>query len=131
MILAIEAFGAACEKHLDHFAPGTADTLWLPAVASRGWVLLTTDARIRHNLLEKEAVRANRMRMFYFSRNNLAGTEMGKALARAMPEIARLVNLHPPPFTASINKSGEVQLRDTFGNTGQTVRSSNAPSSSS
>ncbi len=114
MIEAIEAFGAVCEKHLDHFAPGTADTDWLPFVAGRGWVLVTTDARIRYNLLEREAVRANRLRMFYFSRNNLAGLDMGNALKRALPQMRRLMETQPPPFTASINKSGEVRLRDTF-----------------
>jgi hypothetical protein len=114
MVEAIEAFGAVCEKHLDYFSPGTADTEWLPFVAIRGWALVTTDARIRHNLLEREAVRVNRLRMFYFSRNNLAGSEMGSALGRALPEMQRLIDAHPPPFTASINKNGDVQLRDTF-----------------
>jgi hypothetical protein len=114
MIEAIEAFGAVCEKHLDHFAPGTADTEWLPFVAGHGWALVTTDARIRHNFLEKEAVRTNRLRMFYFSRNNLAGSEMGRALERALPETQRLIQIQQPPFTASINKNGDVQLRDTF-----------------
>jgi len=52
--------------------------------------------------------------MFYFSRNNLAGSEMGKALRRALPEMQRLIGSQPPPFTASINKNGDVQLRDTF-----------------
>jgi PIN like domain len=78
MIEAIEERGIVCEKHLDHFAPGIEDTEWLPIIAQRGWSLLTTDARIRTNLLEKEAVRANGVRMFYFSRNNLAGSEMGR-----------------------------------------------------
>jgi len=114
MIEAIEAFGAVCEKHLDHFAPGTADTEWLPFVAGHSWALVTTDARIRHNFLEKEAVRTNRLRMFYFSRNNLAGSEMGRALKRALPEMQRLIQVQQPPFTASINKNGDVQLRDTF-----------------
>lgn len=114
IIEAIEAFGAVREKHLDHFEPGTTDTEWLPFVAIRGWALVTTDARIRHNLLEREAVRSNRLRMFYFSRKNLAGSEMGSALRRALPEMQRLIEVQPPPFTASINKTGDVQMRDTF-----------------
>jgi hypothetical protein len=114
IIQAIEESGAFCEKHLDHFAAGTSDTDWLPFVAGRGWILLTSDARIRHNQLEKEAVRLNGLKMFYFSRNNLAGLEMGRALRRALPEIQRLAQVQSPPFTASINKNGDVQLRDTF-----------------
>jgi hypothetical protein len=115
LIDAIEAAGIACEKHLDHFRRGTEDIVWLPKVGERQWCLLTTDARIRSNFLEREAVRQNGVRMFYFSRNNLSGAEMGRAIAKALPAMAALVRSQPAPFTASINKSGVVTLRDTFG----------------
>lgn len=114
VIEAIEERGITCEKHHNHFAQGTEDTTWLPIIGQYGWCLLTTDARIRTNFLEKEAVRINRVRMFYFSRNDIAGSEMGIALRRALPEIERLASSQPPPFTASINKRGDVTLRDTF-----------------
>jgi hypothetical protein len=114
MIDAIERGGFVCEKHLDHFPAGTPDTEWLPVIAGRGWSLITTDARIRTNLLEREAVRINRVRMFYFSRNNLAGKEMGRALERALPLMQNLAETQLPPFTASISKRGDVQLRDAF-----------------
>src|SRR5260370_297556 len=114
MIEAIEERGIVCEKHLDHFAPGSEDTDWLPIIAQRGWSLITTDARIRTNFLEKEAIRINGGRMFYFSRNNLAGSDMGRARRRSLPHMERLVKTQSPPFTASINKNGDVTLRDTF-----------------
>jgi hypothetical protein len=114
VISAIEHHGIRWESHLDHFAPGTEDTEWLPEIGRRGWALLTTDARIRSNFLEREAVRTNRIRMFYFSRNNLAGMEMGVALLRAIPAMLRLVGTQAAPFTASISRSGEVKLRDSF-----------------
>jgi hypothetical protein len=114
IIEAIEERGIVCEKHLDHFDPGSEDTVWLPAIAKRGWSLITTDARIRKNFLEREAVRINGVRMFYFSRNQLAGVEMGQALRKALPRMERLVRDQVPPFTASISRSGEVVLRDTF-----------------
>ena len=114
IIAAIEEQGIRCEKHLDHFAPGTEDTVWLPEIGRRGWCLLTTDARIRTNYLEREAVRRNQVRMFFFSRNNLGGQEMAVAITRAIPTILRLLSNQPAPFTASINRSGDVNLRDTF-----------------
>ena len=116
VIQAIEERNIVCKKHLDYFQPGSEDMEWLPVVAQNDWSLLTTDARIRTNLLEKEAVRANGVRMFYFSRNNLAGIDMGNAIRRALPEMQRLVKTQTPPFTASINKKGDVTLRDTFQN---------------
>lgn len=114
MIEAIEERGIKCEKHLDHFPAGTEDTEWLPVIGHREWCLLTTDARIRRNALEKEAVRINGVRMFYFSRNQLSGKEMGAALRLALPRMEKIVQTQLPPFTASINKKGEVTLRDTF-----------------
>ena len=114
LIATIEESGTRCERHLDHFAPGTADTSWLPEVGRKGWCLLTTDARIRTNYLEREAVRVNGVRMFYFSRNQLAGREMALAIERALPSIASLYLTQPAPFTASISRSGEVRLRDAF-----------------
>jgi hypothetical protein len=114
LIEAIESSGISCEKHLDHFLPGTEDTSWLPEIGRRGWCLLTTDARIRSNFLEREAVRLNNVRMFYFSRNQLAGREMGTALVKALPAMVHSVKNHPAPFTASITRSGGVHLRDTF-----------------
>lgn len=116
VIEAIEENDFICEKHLDHFQSGSEDTEWLPVIGQRGWCLLTTDARIRKNTLEKEAVRSNDVRMFYFSRNQLSGKEMGDALRNALPRIKELIENQPPPFTASINKKGEVTLRDTFDN---------------
>lgn len=114
VIEAIEERGILCEKHLDHFLPGMEDVEWLPVVGQRGWALLTTDARIRTNFVEKEAVRLNGVRMFYFSRNDLAGVQMGIALRRALPDMEILMKTQKPPFTASISKNGDVKLRDTF-----------------
>lgn len=114
VIRALEDEGIHCEKHLDCFAPGTEDTIWLPDIGRRCWCLLTTDARIRRNSVEKNAVRENGIRMFYFSRNDLSGPDLGQAVRAAIPRIRNLVATHPAPFTASINKAGEVTLRDTF-----------------
>jgi hypothetical protein len=49
--------------------------------------------------------------MFYFSTNTVSGAEMGVALKRALPKMRALVESTPPPFTASINRSGDVELK--------------------
>jgi hypothetical protein len=103
--------GVQFESHLEHFSPGTEDTAWLPEVGRRGWCLLTTDKRIRKRPLEREAVRANFVRMFYFSTNRVSGAEMGAALKRALPKMRSLFESTPPPFTASISRSGNVELK--------------------
>jgi hypothetical protein len=49
---ALRAQGASIEIKTDHFEPDTPDVDWLPVVGSRGWVILSKDKHLRHNLLE-------------------------------------------------------------------------------
>ena len=85
---------------------------WLPVVGRKGWCLLTTDKRMRRRPLERNAIREHRMKMFYFANNDVTGAAMGETLRRALPRMQRLASEQPPPFTASITRSGEVTLRD-------------------
>jgi len=78
------------ERHRQHFAPGTEDSVWLPFVGQKGWILLTKDKRIRFNDLEKQAVIANRVREFYFTSGNVNGEEMAALLVVALPEIVHI-----------------------------------------
>ena len=114
LLEALATAGVNCQKHHDHFLAGSEDTTWLPVVAKHGWCLLTTDARIRYNSLERQAVRDHGLRMFYFSRNNLGGAEMGRALTKALSAMRKIADNQPPPFFASITRTGEVTLRETF-----------------
>ena len=93
----LEESGILFESHLDHFPPGTEDTVWLPTVGRNGWCLLTTDKRIRKRPLEREALRLNNVRMFYFSTNSVSGAGMGIALRKALPRMRHLASTQLPP----------------------------------
>jgi hypothetical protein len=114
LLNALSDAGIKHEKHLDHFAAGLEDRMWIPVVAEHGWCLLTADARIRYNQLERQAVQDNALRMFYFSNNNMAGRDMGMALSIALPKMQKLFQNNQPPFAASITRSGEVNFRTDF-----------------
>lgn len=109
-----EATGIRFEKHTDHFARGAADADWIPVVGKRGWAVLTADARIRYNRLERNAVRQHKLRLFYFSRNDFSGVEMGTILQKALPKMITLCEELKPPFAASITRNGDVAVRDEF-----------------
>jgi len=111
VLAVLENAGIRVERHLNHFARGTPDEDWLPFVGANGWLLLTTDSRIRYRSNEKQAVIRNNVRMFYFTTNNLSGREMAIALEKALPQIRRLFISQSPPFIASISRSGDVQLK--------------------
>jgi hypothetical protein len=51
--------GLRVERHADHFAPTCPDEEWLRAIAARGWVAVTHDARIRYKPNELAAVIAH------------------------------------------------------------------------
>ena len=76
--------GVRFERHLEHFAPGTPDESWLPLVGSKGWILLTTDKRIRYNLLERRALETHAVREFVFTSGNMSGEDMAVALEMAL-----------------------------------------------
>jgi hypothetical protein len=99
------------ERHLDHFARGTLDEIWLPMVGSQGWVLLTSDKRIRYNFLERRALEQNSVREFVFTSGNMSGQDMAAALELALPKVRRFCRKLKPPFVASITRTGEIHLR--------------------
>src|SRR5216683_7263711 len=103
--------GVRFERHLSHFSRGTLDESWLPLVGKNGWVLLTTDKRMRYNLLEKRALEKNRVREFVFASGNMSGQEMAETLELAIRKMLNMCSRIDPPFVAAITRSGEVHLR--------------------
>jgi hypothetical protein len=103
--------GVRFERHLAHFSPGTLDETWLPTVGSKGWILLTSDKRIRYNLLEKRALKAHAVREFVFTSGNMSGQDMAAGLEVGLNKMRTLCARNKPPFVASITRSGEVHLR--------------------
>ena len=100
------------EYHHAYFEGGTPDRVWLPLVGQRGWVLLPSDTRIRHHYSEREQVIASKVRLFCFSSNNQTGVALGETLRRALPRMLRILREEPPPFFATIDKEGQVHLRN-------------------
>jgi len=85
-------------RHRDSFPRGTADEIWLPFVADRGWIVLTKDKRNRYNEIERDAVRRHRVREFYFGSGNFSGADMAEALLAAVPQMKNLSRFHSAPF---------------------------------
>jgi hypothetical protein len=99
------------ERHLAHFQRGILDEEWLPLVGSKGWILLTTDKRIRYNFLERRALQQHGIREFVFTSGNMSGQEMSVALETALPKMRRFCRKFKPPFVAAITRAGEVHMR--------------------
>ena len=57
----LKSGGLTVEWHADHFAPDTADEVWLAEIGKRGWTALTHDRRIRYKPNERDAVMRHRV----------------------------------------------------------------------
>jgi len=54
--------------------PKTFDTVWIPAVAQRGWLIVTRDSRIQERRAEIAAVRDNGAKLLALASSDAKGT---------------------------------------------------------
>ncbi len=102
--------GAHVEFHDDHFPQSAPDVEWLATVGANRWVVLTKDKRIRHRVLERDAIIAAKLRVFVLaSSKGLTGQQMGQMLVRNLPRMERIARKQPPPFIAGVYEK-EVRL---------------------
>jgi PIN like domain len=106
---AIRDAGIPLEVHADRFQQGTPDEEWLKAVAAQGWVLLTLDARLRYNRLERDTIMRHGLAAFVLVGGKTHG-EKAETFLRAFSRVLRFLQRHPPPFIAKIYASGKVEL---------------------
>lgn len=102
--------GEQVEIHDDHFAQDAQDPEWLTKVGERGWIVLTTDERIRYRPNEKLALLNAKVRAFVFVSQNMRAEEKAQSLLAAIPAIKRIASGHTPPFIAKIYKDGRVEM---------------------
>jgi hypothetical protein len=94
---------ARSRRLLEHFPHATRDEDWLPEVGRRGWVVLTKDARIRSNALERGAVVASDVALFELTRGDLTGVEMGAIFCAALGRIRTVLRRYPVPIVATVS----------------------------
>jgi len=94
------------ERHLAYFRRGAPDSEWLSFVGQRGWIVITKDKGQRYNPLEKSELQTYLIKQFSFHSGNLSGPEMAEILHDNLRKIFNLIEKYPPPFIASLTKSG-------------------------
>jgi hypothetical protein len=104
---ALRGLGAQVEMHRIHFDQEADDTIWLPEVASRGWIILSKD---QFNWLERRALIYSNGRAFLLRQASLPGAEQASIISGAMPRILRILKSTPAPFIARIYVTGKVIL---------------------
>jgi len=107
---ALRAANLKIEVHDDHFPPDAKDEYWLPIVGGRGWIVLTSDRRIRYRGPELTALMTSGVRAFAFRSGNLTAQEMAAIFLKALPRVSNLIRRNPGPFVASILRDGGVRV---------------------
>jgi hypothetical protein len=89
---------------------GTKDTVWVPAVAAQGWLIITRDHNIRENPAERRAVHENGARMVALSGDD-ARTTWGQLelLMRYWRQLEERAS-EPGPFIYLASRSRMRQL---------------------
>ena len=110
IVTALKSSGIAVEIHDDHFAKDAQDVDWLPEVGKQGWVVLTKDAKISKNHLERMAVTNAGISMFTLASQNLSGKEMADIFLKSVSKMQEFVRKHPAPFIAKVYRDGRVEM---------------------
>lgn len=92
--------GITLHRHTDHFAHDALDHEWLPVVANRGWIILSRDAAIMRNPLEREAVMGSRAALLVLVGAN--AQEIAQNFVNTHPRILRFLEKHSPPLIAKV-----------------------------
>jgi hypothetical protein len=105
---ALRQAGIVVHRHDDHFGEDAEDGVWLPEVASRAWVALTFDKRIRHNDVERAAVFESGARLILLTGANATALELARNFVNTLPQILAFLDRHPAPFIARVRRPSPV-----------------------
>ena len=97
------------ERHADHFAPETADAVWLPEVGRRGWIVVTHDQRIRYKTNELAAVVEHGVAMLLVV-GHAPFPRLAEHFVHTIPRIEAFLALHRPPYIAKVLRPAPREL---------------------
>lgn len=97
----LKSGGLSVERHTDHFAHDTPDAQWLKTVASRGWVAVTHDKRIRYKPNELAAVMDNQLPLLVVV-GDAPFADLANAFVKTSEKIIAFLTSHQPPFIAKV-----------------------------
>jgi hypothetical protein len=106
----LRAANLKIEVHDDHFPPDCKDEQWLRVVGGRGWVILTSDRRIRYRGPELAALMSSGARAFAFRSGNLTAQEMSEIFLKSLQHVSKVLRTNSGPFVASIFRDGSVRM---------------------
>jgi len=106
---AFKLLGLPVEGHADHFAHDEHDDVWLAAVGTWGWVVITNDKNIRRNQAERQALLAHNVGCFMLGGGSRTRWEQARILMRAWDRMQEVFANMPRPFIFAIHADGHLE----------------------
>ncbi|HEY0191156.1 MAG TPA: hypothetical protein VGC42_08550 [Kofleriaceae bacterium] len=112
LVKALRGVGMACEAHRDHFAKDAADEDWMPAVAARGWVIVTRDFAIKRRPMERAAWTRANATIVMVRGDKLSSADMARMLitAHADGRLDNFIGKRVPPMVLYLASPGQLTV---------------------
>lgn len=107
---ALRRAGHSVCVHDDLFDTNASDIAWLTSVGKHGWVVLTKDAHIRTNALEREALLSANVAAFMLGKGDMKGPQMAAAFLSAIPRMVKVLRRWHIPIIATVIAAGAVSV---------------------
>lgn len=107
---ALREAGQRVVVHDDEFEPNARDVDWLQVVGERGWVVLTKDARIRTNAVERGTLLSANVAAFMLGRGDMKGPQMAATFLIALPRMTKVLRRWDLPIIATVTAVGGISV---------------------
>jgi PIN like domain len=110
----LTAKGVECVSHRDHFQPGTEDAVWIPAIAAKGWAIVTRDVAIKLTPVERAAWMASKAILLIIRGKGLSAADMADIFLAAHDSgrLDNFIQKRRAPMILYLHSSGRFELKE-------------------
>lgn len=105
----LRAAGLRVERHADHFAHDCEDEEWLRGAASREWVAITHDRRIRYKPNELAAIVEHELALLVVI-GKAPYADLARSFVASLDRVAAFLGAHRPPLIGKVYRPSPAEL---------------------
>lgn len=98
----LRSAGLTVHAHDDHFPDDEQDESWLPVVAARGWIVLSSDRRVLSRPLQVEATMTSGAAVLILVGGSMKSADRARNFVNSYAKVAEFVAGHAPPYIAKV-----------------------------
>lgn len=106
---ALHQRGRLVHMHKQMFPDRTPDRVWIPDVASRGWIIVTRDKRLQTRHIEWMALLRAKARVLWFKGDRASNVEITEGFLAALPKIDKLTATLSTPYIIKVTPAGHIE----------------------